>query len=39
MEANGVVFRKEAFEGAVRRVVYALTPLTPSRYGEYPVLA
>ncbi len=27
LEADGIVFREEALEGAVRRVTYALTPL------------
>lgn len=27
LEADGIVFREETFEGAVRRVTYALTPL------------
>ncbi|MEO3786900.1 helix-turn-helix domain-containing protein [Actinocorallia sp. B10E7] len=30
LEADGIVFREEAFEGAVRRVTYALTPLGAS---------
>lgn len=30
LEAAGIVLREEAFEGAVRRVTYALTPLGTS---------
>ncbi|MFG2598365.1 winged helix-turn-helix transcriptional regulator [Streptomyces sp. NPDC048462] len=30
LEAAGIVFREEAFEGAVRRVTYGLTPLGTS---------
>lgn len=30
LEADGIVFREESLEGAVRRVTYALTPLGAS---------